>query len=157
MSLASNQYQQQFFVLKSSEADCLLGLDFLEDNHCDAPFSRMKLRFPFSQTVPLPHSRKPLSGPSFEQLQVIARETTFLPAGHEFVILGAPLTQSFSEKSEGNFQTSPDLCEKDQILASRSLCLSREKIPARLIDPDEDVTVYKGTSREVFPWLDPQK
>ena len=51
ISLASNRYQQQFFVLKSSEADCLLGLDFLEDNHCDALFSSMQLRFPNSQTV----------------------------------------------------------------------------------------------------------
>ena len=74
ISLASNRYQQQFFVLKSSEADCLLGLDFLEDNHCDALFSSMQLRFPNSQTVPLIHSRKALSDPSPEQVEVIARE-----------------------------------------------------------------------------------
>ena len=57
ISLASNRYQQQFFVLKSSEADCLLGLDFLEDHYCDV-FSSMQLRFPNSQTAPLFHSPK---------------------------------------------------------------------------------------------------
>ena len=82
ISLASHRYQQQFFVLKSSEADCLLGLDFLEDNHCDALFSSMQLRFLKSETVPLLHSRKALSDPSPEQVKVIARETTFIPAGH---------------------------------------------------------------------------
>ena len=68
ISLASNRYQQQFFVLKSSEADCLLGLDFLEDNHCVALFSSMQLKFPNSQRVPLFHSRKALSDPSPEQV-----------------------------------------------------------------------------------------
>ena len=79
-------------MLKSSEADCLLGLHFLEDSHCDALFSSMQLRFPKSQTVPLFHSRKALLGPSPEQVKVLARQTTFNPAGHEAVILGELLT-----------------------------------------------------------------
>ena len=151
ISLASNRYQQRFFVLKSSEADCLLGLDFLEDNHCDALFSSMQLRFPNSQTVPLFHSRKTLSDPSPEQVKVIARETTFLPAGHEAVILGELLNQSFREKSEGIFEPSPTFCERNQLLAFNSLCESREIIPARLLNPVEDVTVYRGTSLGSFP------
>ena len=150
ISLASNRYQQQFFVLKSSETDCLLGLDFLEDNHCDALFSSMKLRFPNSQTVLLFHSRKAHSDPSPEQVKVIARETTFIPAGYEAVILCELLTQSFPEKSEGIFEPSPAFCEKHQLLAFSSLCESGEMIPARLINPIEDVTVYKGTSLGSF-------
>ena len=43
ISLAINRYYQQFFVLKTSEADCLLGLDFSEDDQCDALFSSMQL------------------------------------------------------------------------------------------------------------------
>ena len=89
----SNRYQQQFFVPRSSEINCLLGLEFLEDNHCDALFSSMQLRFPQSQTVPLFHSRKTLSDPSPEQAKVTVRETTFIPAGHEAVILGELLTK----------------------------------------------------------------
>ena len=103
ISIASNRYQQQFVVFKSSETDCLLGLDFLEDNHCDALFPSMQLRFPNSQTVTLFYSRKALWDPSPEQVKVIARETTFFPACHEAVILCELLTQSFLEKSEDIF------------------------------------------------------
>ena len=99
-------------MLKSAEADYLLGLDFLEDNLFDALFSSMQLRFPNSQTVLFFHCRKALSDPSPEQVKVIARETTFIPAGHEAVILGELLTQSFAEKSEGIFEPSPAFCEK---------------------------------------------
>ena len=106
----------------------------------------MQLKFPNSQTVPLFHSRKALSVPSPEQVTVIARETTFIPASHEAVILGELLTQRFPEKSEGIFEPSPAFCEKHLLLAFSSLCESGEKIPARLINPVEDVTVYKGTS-----------
>ena len=149
ISLASNRYQQLFFVFKSSEANCFLGLDFLEDNHCDALFSGMQLSFPNSQTVPLFHSRKALSDPS-EQVKVIARETTFIAAGYEAVILGELLTQSFAEQSAGIFEPSPAFCEKNQLLAFNSLCESREMIPARLINPVEDVTIYRGKSLGSF-------
>ena len=121
VSLANNRYHQQFVVLKSSEADNLPGLDFLEEYHCDALFSGMQLRLLNSQTVPLFHSRKALSDPSPEQVKVIARETRFNPAGHEAMILGEPLTQSFPGKSEGTFEPSPAFCEKHQLLAFSSL------------------------------------
>ena len=112
------------------------------------------MQFTFSKphTVPLFHSRKAHSDLPPEHVKVIARETTFIPSGHEAVILGDLLTQSFPEKSEGIFEPSPAFCEKHQLLAFSSLCESGEMIPARLINPVEDVTVYKGT-----PWLDPQK
>ena len=150
MSLASNRYQQQVFVLKSSEADCLLGLDFLQQNHFDALFSSMQLKIPKSQTVPLFHCRKIVSEPSLEQVKVIARETTFILVGHEAVILVELLTQSFPEKSQGIFEPSLAFCEKHQLLTFSSLCESRDMIPARVINPVEDVTVYKGTSLGSF-------
>ena len=120
-SLASNRYQQQLFVLKSSEAGCLLGVDFFEDNHCDAPFSSMQLRFPNSQTFPLFQSCKVLSDASVEQVKAIARETTFIPSCHEALILVEPLTQSFPEKSDGDFQASHAFCEKYQFMTFNSL------------------------------------
>ena len=91
-------------MLKSSQADCLLGLDFLEDNHCDALFPRMQLRFPNSQTVPLFQSRKILPDLYPEQVKVIAGETTSIPARHEAVILGELITHIFPEQSEGLFE-----------------------------------------------------
>ena len=137
-------------MLKSSEADCLLGLDFLEDNHCDALFSSMQLRFHNSRTVLLFHSRKDFLDTSPEHLKVIARETTIIPAGHEAVILSELLTQSFPVKSEGVFEPSPAFCEKHQLLASSSLCESGEMLPARLKNSVENVTVYDGTSLGSF-------
>ena len=150
ISLASNRYQQQSFVLKPSETDCLPGLDFFENNRCDALFSCMQHRFPNSETVPLFHYRKALSDPSLEQVKVIARETAFIPSGLEAVVLGELLTQGFPEKSEGIFEPSSAFCEKYHLMAFSSLCQSREMIPARLINPDEDVTVNKGTSLRSF-------
>ena len=73
----------------------------------------MQLIFLNSQTLPLIHSRRALSDPSPEQVRVIARETTFIPAGHGAVIVGELLSQSFPEISEGIFKPSPALCERD--------------------------------------------
>ena len=86
----------------------------------------MQLKFPNSQTVPLFHSRKALWDTSPEQVKVIARETTLIPAGHEAVILGELLTQSFPGKSEGTFEPSPEFCDKHRLLAFSSPCESWE-------------------------------
>ena len=66
------------------------------------------------------------------------------------MILGELLTQSFPEKSDGIFEPSRTFCEKYQLLAFSTLCESGEMIPARLLNPVEDVTVYKGTSLGSF-------
>ena len=112
ISLASNRFKQQSFVLIFSEADCLLGLNFLDNNHCDAFFPTMHLRFLNSQTVPLFHNRIAPSDPCAEQFNVIARETTFVGAVREAVILNELPTQSFFEKSEGVLEPSPAFCER---------------------------------------------
>ena len=78
-----------------SEADSLLGFDFLENNLCDTLISSMQLKFPNSQTVPLIHSCKSFLDHSTEQVNVIARKTTFFSAGHEALILSELLTQNF--------------------------------------------------------------
>ena len=104
----------------------------------------MQIRFPNCQTVPFFQRRKVFSDRFPEQVKVIARETTFNPAGHEAVILGELLSQSFPEKSEGIFEPSHAYCKKYQLLAFSSLCESGKMIPARLTNPVEDVIVYKG-------------
>ena len=106
VSLASNRYQEQYFVLKTSEADCVLGLDFLEDHQCDALFSSMQLRFPNSERVALFHSREIPSVPPTNFVHVIALEITFVPVGHEAVFVGAPIIPRFGAEAEGNFDPS---------------------------------------------------
>ena len=92
------------------------------------------------------HNRKAFSDHSTEQVNIIARESTFIPAGHEAVILAELLTQSFLEKSEGKLAPSPAFCEKYHLLSFSCLCESEEMIPARFLNPVEDVSVYKGPS-----------
>ena len=48
-----------------------------------------------SETVPLFNSREIPSVPPSDSVRVIALETTFIPAGHEAVVLGTPITQRF--------------------------------------------------------------
>ena len=44
MKIASITFRHAFLVPEASEAECLLGLDFLETHKCDPIFSEMKLR-----------------------------------------------------------------------------------------------------------------
>ena len=72
--------------------------------------------------------------------------------------MGELPTRRFLEKSEGIIEPSTAFSEREQLLAFSSLCESEEMIPARLINPVEDVAVYRGTSQgNFFPWLEPQK
>ena len=42
MKIASLTFRHTFLVLEASEAECLLGIDFLETHKCDPTFSEMK-------------------------------------------------------------------------------------------------------------------
>ena len=46
-------YEHTFYVLIEAASDCLLGLDFLETNKCDALFSEGKLKIDRNILVPL--------------------------------------------------------------------------------------------------------
>ena len=133
------------FVMKSTEADCSPGLDFLEANHWDVPLSSMQLGFSNSQAVPLFHNHWGPSNPSTEQVNLIARETIFIPAGHEALILGELPGRSSPEMFKGIFEPSTAF-EKYQILTSSSFCESDEMIPTRPINLVEDITVPKRMS-----------
>ena len=135
--------------MKSSEAECLFDLDFFEENHFDALFSSMQLRFIESQTVALIHDRSDLSDSSTDQFNIIARETIFIPAGQEAVILGELLTRSFPEKTAGILNRHPHFARNTSYWTS-VLCESEQTMPARLIDPVEGATIYKGTSLRSF-------
>ena len=53
--IGPKSYEHDFCVLDKSEADCLLGLDFLETKKCDPLFSCMKLQLDSNNFVPLYH------------------------------------------------------------------------------------------------------
>ena len=77
-------FEQVFFVLDKSEADCLLGLDYLETKKCDPLFSCMKLKLDSNSFAPL--YRKQYKYGHDIVFRVISTETHSVPPGHTRVI-----------------------------------------------------------------------
>ena len=77
-------YEHDFFVLDKSEADCLVGLDFLETNKCDPLFFCMKLQLDSNNFVPLYHREYEYGHDNV--FRVISTETLSIPAGHTRII-----------------------------------------------------------------------
>ena len=76
----------------------------------------MQLRFLDFQRIPSIHSLKAPSEYLTEKVFVVARATTFIPAGHEAMIQGRPVTQSFPENSEGIFEPTPVLLRETPVM-----------------------------------------
>ena len=55
ISLGGRKFDINFHVLAKSEADCPIGLDFLEDHQCGPFFSQKKLQVNDDTLVPLYH------------------------------------------------------------------------------------------------------
>ena len=53
IKIGPETYEHTFYVLIEAASDCLLGLDFLETNNCDALFSESKLKIDRNTLVPL--------------------------------------------------------------------------------------------------------
>ena len=82
--IGPKSYEHDFCVLDKSEADCLLGLDFLETNKCDPLFSCMKLQLDFHSFVPLYHKKFDYGHDNV--FRVISTETLSVPPGHTRII-----------------------------------------------------------------------
>ena len=80
-------FRHTFFVLEASEAECLLGLDLFEAHKCDPMFSEMKLRLNRGTSANLFHRTAPVQPWHCRVIRVVARETSFIPPGHEVIIL----------------------------------------------------------------------
>ena len=52
IKIGPKTYEHTFYVLIEAASDCLLGLDFLETNKCDALFSEGKLKIDRNTLVP---------------------------------------------------------------------------------------------------------
>ena len=69
-----------FLGLAKSEADCLIGLDFLEYHQCEPFFSKNKLRLVDDTSVPLYHNV--FSTRTDQVFCVVATDLEFVPASH---------------------------------------------------------------------------
>ena len=88
LKIASMTFRQTFFLLEASEAECLLGLDFLETHKCDPMFFEMKVRSNRDTSAKLFHRTAPVQSWHYPVMRVVARESSFIPSGHEAFILG---------------------------------------------------------------------
>ena len=73
-----------FHVLAKSEADCLIGFDFLEDHQCDPLFLKKKLRVNLNTFVPLYH--KVYTIQTDQVFRVVSTDNVWIPAGHSLII-----------------------------------------------------------------------
>ena len=77
-------FHHEFRVLEKSEADCLLGLDFLERHKCDSLFSGMELKLDSTHSVPLYHKNFDIGHNAI--FGVVETETIKVPAGHAIIL-----------------------------------------------------------------------
>ena len=79
-------YEHTFYVLIEAASDCLLGLDFLEPNKCDALFSESKLKIDRNTLVPF--CRKQFSFDGNQVYRVVALEKVSIPTQHVMIVPG---------------------------------------------------------------------
>ena len=137
--------EHNFCVLDKSEADCLLGLDFLETNKCDPLFSCMKLKLDSNSFVPLYHKQYDQGNDNV--FRVISTETLSVPPGHTRIILAhipnwkRPPIQVCAlfepkDKFEPNNEVSAPIVLFD---------LAEEVIPIAIDNKtEEEITLYKN-------------
>ena len=84
ITIGPKHYEHESHVLIDSEADCLVGFDFLRTNKCDALFSKDLLRLDSKNHIPL-YNRK-LNHEVDTVFWVIATETISVTAGHAMIL-----------------------------------------------------------------------
>ena len=155
MKLASMTFRHTSLVLEASEADCLLGLDLLETHKCDPMFSEMKLTLNRDTSANLFLRTAPVQSWNYPVMEVVARETSFIPSDHEAIILGRiDLDDQTLLQKAGIFEPSQFFCDKQNVLAFNTLSeFQEDAIPARIINPGEDRMIYIGSTLGTFTIL----
>ena len=148
-------FRYAFLVLEASEAECLLGLDFLETHKCDSMFSEMKLRSNRGTSASLFQRTAPVLSWHCPLMRVVARETSFIPSSHEAIFLGKIDLDDYTLlQKAGIFEPSQSFCEKQNVLAINTLTeLQEDAVPARIINPGEDRMIYISSTLGRFTVL----
>ena len=89
VKIGPKTYEHTFYVLKEAASDCLLGLDFLGINKCDALFSEGKLKIDRNLLVPL--LQKTVSVRRKQVYRVVALEKVSIPPQHFMIVPGTIL------------------------------------------------------------------
>ena len=140
-------YEHDFCVLDKSEADCLLGLDFLETNKCDPLFSCMKLKLDSNSFVPLYHKQFDYGNDNV--FRVISLETLSVPPGHTRIIPShIPSRKRVPIQLCALFEPKDKFEPNNEVSAPNVLFDLREEVIPIAIDneTEEEITIYKNTT-----------
>ena len=148
-------YKHTFYVLIEAASDCLLGLDFLETNNCDALFSENKLKIDRNILVPL--YRKQFSVDEKQVYRVVALEKVSIPPQHVMIVPGTiPGWKTSPVARVVLFEPHERFIDNENQIAQAAL-FSFEKgiLPITIANTNDEVlTIYKDTtwgSSELVP------
>ena len=82
--IGPKHFEHVFYVLEQSEADCLIGLDFLRTHKCDPLISQDKFRFEDGTQVPLFHRK--VDDETTTVFRVVVSETISVPPGYAMIV-----------------------------------------------------------------------
>ena len=80
--IASMTCRHTFLVLKASEAECLLGLDFIVTQKCDPMFSEVKSRLNQGTSTNFFHRTAPVQSWHYPVMRIVVREISLIPSNH---------------------------------------------------------------------------
>ena len=147
--IGPKSYEHDFCVIDKSEADCLLGLDFLEKNKCDPLISCMKLQIDSKSFVPLYHKQYEYGHDKV--FRVISTETLSVPPGHTRIIPAhIPNWKRPPIQVSALFQPKDKYEPNNEVSAPHVLFdFAEEVIPIDIDNKtEEEITVYKNTTLE---------
>ena len=129
------------------EAECLLGFDFFETQKCDPLGSEMNLCLNLNRHTSsyFFHRTAPVQAWHCPVMRVIARETSFIPYGHEEVTLEKIDTDDHTllPKKEPS-EHSQGFPNKQHVLGCNILSEVSVVNPACIFNLREDRTIYKN-------------
>ena len=155
MKIAIMASRHSFLFLEASESECLLGLEFHKTHKCDPTISEMKLCLDRSISANLFHRIAPVQSWHDPVMRVSARETFFIPSGHEAIILGkSDLDDHTLLKKSGIFEPFQSFCDKQSVIAFNTFSeLQEDAIQARIMNPGEKRMIYKSSTLGTFTIL----
>ena len=147
IKIGPKMYEQTFYVSIEAASDCLLGLDFLETNKCDALYSEGKLQIDKNILVPL--YRKQFSFDEKQVYRIVALEKVSIPPQHVMIVPGTiPGWKAPPVARIALFEPHERFIDNENQIAQDALfSLEKGTVPITIANKtDEVLTIYKGTT-----------
>ena len=147
IKIGPKKYAHTFYVLIEAASDCLLGLEFLETNKCDALFSEGKLQIDRNQLVPL--YRKQFLFDGKQVYRVAALEKVSIPTQHVMIVPGTisgwkvpPVARVALLEPHERF-----IGNENQIAQNALFSFEKGIVPITIANKNDAVlTIYKDTT-----------